>query len=451
MDKTKRKFIKTGLALGTGLVLNPWELAAKGISSEDQKIVRIGFVGVGGRGFGLLKGLLRLSGVEVTAICDINQSNILRATDYIKEAGLKKPKIYDRNDTDYKRLCERNDLDLVMTATPWVLHTPVCVAAMKAGKNVATEVPAAVTLEECWELVETSEQTGKFCTMLENVSYWRNVMTISKMIHQGIFGEMLHAEVGYQHDIRPGRFNDRTLKLFNETGEAHWRVKQHAKLEGNLYPTHALGPVAQWMDINRGDKFKYLVSMSSPSMGLNIGAAREFGEDHPLAKKDYAHGDINSTMIKTEKGRTITLNHDCATYRPYHLNLRVQGTEGIYMDDHGIHIHELTPKKDDKDSWDDFYGASYVKENEPKLWKEQGEVAKNAGHGGGDYMELYRLIEAVRAGIQPDIDVYDAASWSVVTDLSGQSVREGSKPIEFPDFTKGKWKTRNSADSIFIQ
>ncbi len=448
MDREKRKFIKTGLALGTGLVLNPWQLSATENNAEEQKTVRIGFVGVGGRGFGLIKSLLRLGGVEITAICDINQTNILRATDYIKEAGLKKPKIYDRNDTDYKRLCEHDDLDLVMTATPWVLHTPVCVAAMKAGKNVATEVPAAVTKEECWELVETAEQTGKFCTMLENVSYWRNVMTLSKMIHQGVFGEMLHAEVGYQHDIRPGRFNDRTLKLFNETGEAHWRIKQHAIGDGNLYPTHPLGPVAQWMDINRGDRFKYLVSMSSPSMGLNIGAAREFGEDHPLAKKEYAHGDVNSTMIKTEKGRTITLNHDCATYRPYHLNLRVQGTEGIYTDDQGIFIHGQSTEKD---KWDDLETAEYVKSHEPKLWKEQGEQAKNAGHGGGDYMELYRLIEAVRTGIQPDIDVYDAATWSVVTDLSGQSVRQGSKPIDFPDFTKGKWKTRTPDNSIFVQ
>lgn len=448
MRKKRRAFIKTGMAMGTGLILNPWQLSANIENTDIRKTVRIGFVGVGGRGFGLIKGLLKLGSVEITAICDIDQNNIGRAVKHIQQAGFKKPKIYDRNDTDYKRLCDHNGLDLVMTATPWDLHTPVCVAAMKAGKNAATEVPAAVTKEECWQLVETSEQTGKFCTMLENVSYWRNVMTISKMINKGVFGDVLHAQVGYQHDIRPGRFNDRTLKTFNETGEAHWRIKQHETGEGNLYPTHALGPVAQWMDINRGDKFSYLVSMSTPSMGLNIYAARKFGKEHPLAKKSYAHGDINTTLIKTEKGRTITLYHDCATYRPYHLNLRLQGTEGIYTDSQGIFVNGLSAEEGE---WDCFKTAEYVKEHKPKLWEEQGDLAKKGGHGGGDYLELHRLMEAVRSGTPPDIDVYDAASWSVVTDLSGKSVREGSKPIEFPDFTKGAWKTRTSENLIFVQ
>ena len=454
MDLKRRKFIKAGAALGTGLVLNPWPLSSMGLKINARP-VRIGFVGVGGRGFSLVKGLLKLGGVEIPAICDINEDNLLRAQKYIEGAGHKKPEGYSRNKTDFKRLCERDDLDMVMTATPWEWHTPVCLAAMNAGKHAATEVPAAVTKEECWQLVETSEQTGKFCTMLENVSYWRNVMTISKMIHQGVFGEMLHAQVGYQHDIRPGRFNKRTLKTFNETGQPPWRIRHHETGEGNLYPTHAIGPVAQWMDINRGDRFSYLVSMSTPSKGLNLYAAREFGDDHPLAKKNYAHGDINTTLIKTEKGLTVTLYHDCATYRPYDLILRVQGTEGIYSSHNGIYIQGLTSEVHNvpwkKEEWDDFGKAEYVKPYGPKLWKEQERKAKGAGHGGGDYLELYRLVEAVRSGIEPDIDVYDAATWSVITDLTGQSVREGSKPIKFPDFTKGAWKTRSPQESIFIQ
>lgn len=444
----RRKFIKTGSLMGTGLALGSrsWMSLA---TEPETKPVRIGFVGVGGRGTSLVRRLLKLEGVEIPAICDIDEDHLQRAQKLVMEAGQKKPVGYSRHETDFKRLCERDDLDLVMTATPWEWHTPVCLAAMESGTHAASEVPIAVTEEECWQLVETSEKTGKFCTMMENVSYYHNVMTISKMIHQGVFGDMLHAEVGYQHDIRPGRFNPNTLKTFQETGQAHWRIRHHEKREGNLYPTHAIGPVAQWMNINRGDRFSYLVSMSTPSEGLNIYAAREFGEDHPLAKRKYDHGDINTTLIKTEKGLTVTLYHDCATYRPYDLIFRVQGTEGIYSGSQdGIYIQGLSEKDAE---WDAFESAPYVKPYDPQLWKEQRKNAKGTGHSGGDYLVLYRLIEAVCAGAAPDIDVYDAATWSVISDLSGRSVREGSKPVSFPDFTKGAWKTRSPETCIFIQ
>lgn len=448
MKFARRGFLKSGISMGIGLTINP----IKGIPSISnlklKDTIKIGMVGVGSRGFYLMSELIKLEGVEIPAVCDIKKDKIEKAQKHIVDAGYKKPDGYSRGHTDFLRLCDRKDLDLVITATPWEWHTPVCVAAMKAGKHAATEVPACITVEECWKLVEISEQTGKFCTMLENVSYWHNVMTISKMIHQGIFGDILHAEVGYQHDIRPGRFNEVTLKEFNETGLPHWRIRHHENGEGNLYPTHPLGPVAQWMDINRGDRFLYLVSMSTPSKGLNIYASRVFGEDHPLAKKHYAHGDINTTLIKTEKGRTITLYQDCATYRPYHLNLRVQGTEGIYTDDLGIYINGLSPEKE---KWDDFDKAEYIKIYEPELWREQASNARGGGHGGGDYLVLFRLIDALRQNRTPDIDVYDAVTWSAVTELSGRSVKEGSEPVEFPDFTRGKWKVGKPDSSIFIK
>ncbi len=456
MDITKRKFIKAGFAFGAGLALNPWPASASVLNTNKTKPVRIGVVGVGSRGFYLTKQLLKLDGVEIPAVCDIDENKILRVQKYMVDAGLKKPDGYARGEVDFMRLCERDDLDIVITATPWEWHAPVCIAAMQEGKHAATEVPAAITEDECWDMVETSEKTGKFCALLENVSYWRNVMTLSKMIHNDVFGELLHSEVSYQHDIRTSNFfNSATLKHYNETGKVNWRLKHHEKRKGNLYPTHALGPVAQWMDINRGDRFDYLVSMSTPSKGLNIAAANEFGENHPLAKKHYAHGDINTTLIKTKKGLTITLYHEIATYRPYHLRLKVQGTRGIYSDTEGIYIHGLTPESHDnpyrKEQWDDFEEADYVKTYEPKLWQERESHAEGSGHGGGDYMVLYRLVEAVRSGLQPDIDVYDAAAWSVVTDLSERSVNAGSKPVNFPDFTKGAWKTRNPMDSIFVQ
>ncbi len=455
MNQRRRDFLKTGAAVGAGMVLSPWPAFTKS-TTTGNKVVKIGFVGVGRRGTTLIRHLLKLEGIEITAVCDINRDNIVNVQDIIEGAGHKKPDAYSRNEHDFKRLCERNDLDLVMTATPWEWHTPVCLAAMEAGKNVASEVPIAATEEECWKLVETSERTGKFCTMLENVSYWKNVMTISKMVHQGVFGEMLHAQVGYQHDIRPGRFNGKALEIYNKTGQNLWRVRHNEKKHGNLYPTHALGPVAQWMDINRGDRFSYLVSMETPSRGLNIYAGREYGEDHPSAKMNYVHGDINTTLIKTEKGLTITLYHDVATYRPYDLVMRVQGTNGIFETDKGIYINGLTPMQENEKGkmevmWDDFEKTMYSEKYEPSLWKEQNDNAKGSGHGGGDYMQLYRLVEAVRQGIEPDIDVYDATSWSVVTELSGKSVVAGSQPVSFPDFTKGAWKTRSPKDSIFIQ
>ncbi|MDD4190372.1 MAG: Gfo/Idh/MocA family oxidoreductase [Mangrovibacterium sp.] len=453
MDIKRRNLIKTGAALGIGVILNPWGTSSM-VPSASKRIVRVGFVGIGSRGTSLLKQLLKIGGVEIPAICDINEQKILHIQNYLEQTGRKKPDVYYKSETDFKRLCERNDLDLVITATPWEWHTPVCVAAMEADKPVASEVPIAVTEEECWQLVETSERTGRFCTMLENVSYWKNVMTISKMIHQGVFGEMLHAQVGYQHDIRPGRFNSHGLKVYQETGENHWRIKHHEKYHGNLYPTHALGPVSQWMNINRGDNFSYLVSMETPSRGLNIYAGREYGENHPSAKMRYTHGDVNTTMIKTRKGLTITLYHDVATYRPYDLFLRAQGTEGIYETDKGIYIEGLSPfhkeEKNNKVQWDDFEKVMYSERFKPKLWKEQEENAVGAGHNGGDYMELFRLIEAVRNETEPDIDVYDAASWCVVTELSGRSVSTGSQPVAIPDFTKGAWKYRKADDSVFI-
>jgi predicted dehydrogenase len=447
----REQFLKTCAAFGTGFLLNP--VSSASTVDNSGKLLRIGFVGTGSRGQANIRNLLKIEGLQITAICDINETNLMRAHDFIVNAGQKKPDLYFRSETDFLRLCDRKDLDIVFTATPWEWHTPVCVAAMNAGKHAATEVPAATTLDECWQLVETSERTGQYCTTLANVAYYKNVMTITKMIHEGVFGDILHAEVGYQHDIRPGRFNENTLKYYNETGLAHWRVRHHEKTEGNIYPIHPIGCAAQWMGINRGDRFSYLVSMSTPSKGLNVFAAREFGEDHPLAKKEYVHGDINTTLIKTAKGLTITLYHDCATYRPYDLILRVQGTEGIYSGSHnGIFINGISPQQDRfKYDYENFDEAEFVKNYTPKLWKEMGGKAAGSGHGGGDFMVLHRFIEAIRNRVNPDIDVYDSASWSVITELSSKSVREGSRPVDIPDFTKGAWKHRNMNDSIFVK
>jgi len=426
---------KVGLgAAVSGLSLSGCEQVQRGayspVKAKALGTVRIGVVGVGNRGPYLTKELAGMQGAEIRAICDIIPEKAERVQKEITEMGKPRPDVYTRGEEDYKRMCARDDLNLVVTATPWKLHTPICLEAMKAGKHVATEVPAALTIDECWQLVETSEKTGKHCIMLENCCYGRSEMMVLNMVRQGLLGEVVHGECGYLHDLRH-------IKLSPNGYEGQWRLKYSIEHTGNPYPTHGLGPVAQCMNINRGDKFDYLVSMSSKSIGLNLYAAKEYGENSLQAKKKYALGDINVSMIRTIKGRTITLYHDCSSPRPYSRINTVQGTKGIfegYPD--RIHIEGRSPEH----QWDSV--EEYLKEFDHPLWKKQGEKASGAGHGGMDYMELYRLVKTLCEGVYPDMDVYDAADWSVIVELSERSVLKKSCPVDFPDFTRGNWKKR---------
>lgn len=408
------------------------KLAAAGAVSlaAAENTVRIGMVGVGGRGTGLLRNFLDLPGVEIPAICDINEDNLGRAQGIVEKAGKPQPAGYSRGPEDFRRLVERTDLDAVVTATPWEWHTPVCLAAMKAGKYAATEVPAAITVEECWDLVNTSEKTGKPCMMLENVCYFRNVLMVLNLIQQGMLGEIIHSEAGYQHDVRGG-------KIRAADGEIRWRGMHAVKRNANLYPTHPIGPVAWWTNIHRGDRFTYLVSMSSKSRGINNYVRKRFGPDHPNAKRSYALGDVNTTLIRTENGVTVTLYHDTQLPRPYDLILRVQGTEGIYSGTlDKIYIEDKSPKPH---TWEEI--EPYYEKYEHPIWKTLGPTARNYGHGGGDYITLHQFVKAVRNRTQTPIDVYDSAVWSVITPLSETSVASKSAPVDVPDFTRGKWKT----------
>lgn len=408
------------------------KLAAAGAASlaAAENTVRIGMVGVGGRGTGLLRNLLDLPGVEIPAICDINEDNLRRAQGIVEKAGRPQPAGYSGGPEDFRSLVERKDLDAVVTATPWEWHTPVCLAAMKADKYAATEVPAAITVEECWDLVNTSEKTGKPCMMLENVCYFRNVLMVLNLIQKGMLGEIIHSEAGYQHDVRGG-------KIRATDGEIRWRGMHAVKRNANLYPTHPIGPVAWWSNINRGDRFTYLVSMSSKSRGINNYVRKKFGPDHPNAKRTYALGDVNTTLIRTENGVTVTLYHDTQLPRPYDLILRVQGTEGIYSGTlDKIYIEDRSPKPH---TWEDI--EPYYEKFEHPIWKDLGPTAQNYGHGGGDYITLHQFVKAVRDRTQTPIDVYDTAAWSVITPLSETSVATKSAPVDVPDFTRGKWKT----------
>jgi len=441
---SRREFLRTGMAAGLGTALGKRDPAVRDPGSspgmgpaEDALIefkvppidpVRVGFVGVGGMGSAHVRNFLKIEGVEIKAVCDIVEDKVARIQTWCEEAGRPRPEGYSRGDWDFKRLCERDDLDLVFTATPWEWHVPVCLEAMRSGKHAATEVPAAYTIDDCWALVETAEKARRHCIMMENCCYDRPEMLCLNLVKKGLLGEIFHAEAGYLHDLRGVKFSG--------SGESLWRPQHSIKRNGNLYPTHGLGPVSQCLDINRGDRFEYLVSMSSPAMGLNLYCAAKFGPGSPQAKQKYALGDVNVSLIQTVKGKVITLTHDTSSPRPYSRIHIVQGTQGIfekYPD--RVYIEGRSPA----DEWETL--EIYSIEHDHPIWKRLEEQSKGAGHGGMDFIEDHRLVEALRGGRPLDMDVYDAAAWSVVTPLSEKSVAGRGRPVDVPDFTRGGWKT----------
>lgn len=446
-DLDRRSFLKgTALAgLGAGLGLGsaspgaagelPREpvptayAATAGFTAPPLPVVRMGFVGVGLQGGGHVENFLKIEGVEIVALADIDAARAEEVASWVVAAGRPKPALYTRGEHDFLRLVERDDLDLVLTATPWEWHVPVCVAAMKAGKHAATEVPAAYTVDGCWELVETAERSLRHCVMLENCCYGRSEMMVLKMVRSGLLGELLHAEGAYIHDLR-------AIKLDTKS-EGLWRWQHSVTRNGNLYPTHGLGPVAQCLDINRGDAFDYLVSMSSPARGLGAWAREHLPEGDPRKGLDFALGDMNSTLIRTKRGRTLLVQHDTTTPRPYsRLNL-VQGTRGTFS---GYPDKIFVEGRTASHTWESI--EAYRAEFDHPLWAANHAAAAGAGHGGMDFMEDFRLIAALRAGTPMDMDVYDAAAWSVVCELSERSVTNRSQPQDVPDFTRGRWPLR---------
>jgi predicted dehydrogenase len=335
-------------------------------------------------------------------------------------------------------MCAEEDLDLVYNAAPWRWHAPICLSAMKNGKHAASEVNIALSVEDCWKLVETSEKTHKHCIMQENCCYDSTEMVVLNMVKQGLFGEIMHGECGYLHDLRG-------LKISPTFYQGMWRAHQSLKRNGNLYPTHGIGPMSWCMDINRGDAFDTLVSMSTKSIGLNEFAEKKYEEAKTEKDKKfysewqnrkYALGDVNTTLIKTKLGKTIICKHDTNLPRPYSRDFLVQGSKGLVRKypTEKIHIEGLSKGH----GWEDM--TEYKEKYEHPVWKATREKAKGAGHGGMDFIEDYRLINALRKGISPDIDVYDSTAWSVIIPLSEKSIAEGSSPVKFPDFTRGRWK-----------
>lgn len=420
----------------SGIIQLPEPQRDKGVTdvlelrSDPIDTVRIAFIGLGMRGEGAVYRYTFLEGVKVVALCDVIPDKVTKANEILRERGLPEADVYTGED-DWKRVCERDDIDLVYVCTQWDLHTPIAVYAMEQGKHVALEVPAALTIEECWQLVNTAERTRKHCIQLENCNYDFFEMATLNMAQKGLFGEIVHAEGAYIHDLRFLNFNDST-GYWNM-----WRLKHNQEENGNLYPTHGLGPVAHILNIHRGDRMEYIVSVSSNQFGMTAYAKEKFGDDSDYAKREYLNGDMNTSIIKTVNGKTMMLQHDVTSPRPYSRIHMVSGTKGFA---------QKYPRKGISLEPD---GHSYISESaldsllseyEHPIVKEVGMKAKEVGgHGGMDFIMDYRLIHCLKNGLPLDMDVYDAAEWSSIIELSRISVANSGKPVKVPDFTRGKW------------
>src|SRR5450432_4698740 len=440
-DISRRSFLTRSAIGGVGLVVATDLLSADllagtpksanatmmGVPFEARERVRLGIIGVGGRGTSLLGDLLAVDNVDVKAICDLVPEKVAHAEKMVTDAGQPQPAGFTKGERDFENLTKL-ELDIVYIATPWNWHVPMALDSMKNGKHAAVEVPACTTLQECWDIVDTSEATRKHCMILENCCYGDTEMMILGMVRDGVFGEVTHGEAAYLHDLRG-------ILTANE-GEGLWRRFPHMKRNGNLYPTHGLGPVAHYMDIHRGDRFDYMVSVSSAEASLTAYVKEKFPDGDPKRAEKYICGDMNTSVIKTEKGRTLLLQHNIVNPRPYSRLNSISGTKGIFRDyPPRIFLDGDSP---DEFSSIDQYKARY----EHVYWKQVGEMAKELnGHGGMDFVMAYRLIQCIKEGTAPEIDVYDAAAWSAPGPLSEQSVAQGSVPMKFPDFTRGKWQT----------
>ena len=393
-----------------------------------HETVRVGMVGTGLRGRSVLGELLGVDGVKIVALCDLVPDKAQRASKMATDKGQAEPALYTGSEKSFEQLVARDDIDIVYTATPWEWHTPVALAALAHGKHAASECPIGTTLKDLWALVDASERAQKHCLQLENCNYGYNEMLVNRMVHEGLFGDVLHAEAAYLHDLRS--------ILFETKDEGLWRRAWHTRSNSNLYPTHGLGPVSWYLDVHSGDRFDYIVAVASPERGLSKWREEKLEKSDPRWHERYITGDLNTSIIKTANGKTVMMQHDVSNPRPYTRHNRVMGTKGTF-EDYPPRIYlegqaggeRFQPLSDEQ-----------KQKFEHPLWTKLGEKARGAGHGGMDYIMAYRLIECMREGLAPDFDVYDAAAWSAPLPLTEISVAKGSMPMKFPDFTRDDWK-----------
>jgi predicted dehydrogenase len=396
--------------------------------------VKVAIIGVGARGSGHASQLASIEGVDFVAVCDLNEGRAKRSADGITKKG-HSPKVYFGDDKAWLKMLTETRPDAVIIATPWDQHAPMCIESMKAGAHAFCEVPIAVTVQEMWDIVDTSEATGRHCMMLENVNYGREELLYLNMVREGVIGELLHGEAAYIHELRG------QMEGGDSTGS--WRTLEYANRNGNLYPTHGLGPVAQYMNLGRGeDNFGRIVSFSSPAKGRALYAQKSKNLTDPKWKDlKFEGGDMSTSIIKTTLGRTIMVQWDETSPRPYSRHNLIQGTLGTLagfpnrMAIEGVtkSFHEWA----EGTAWEEI-ATKY----EHPLFKRMGELAKKmGGHGGMDFLMLFRVIECLRNGEPLDQNVYEGCFWSAVGPLSEKSVKEDGAPQAFPDFTRGNWKT----------
>ena len=441
----RRNFLKTSSLTAAGFAAIPQTT----VFGQGNQKIRVGFIGVGLRGRNHVELAVRRDDIDVVAVCDIQQEPLERCRELFNKAKKALPKEYTGGANAYRRMLEKEKLDAVVISTPWEFHKEQAVDSMKAGLYVGCEVIAGLTVDDHWEVVNTSEETGMPYMTLENVCYRRDVMAVLNMHRQGLFGELVHLEGGYQHDLREVLFNNGKQPYGggvefgpHAMSEAQWRTQYNIDRDGDLYPTHGLGPVMQFVDINRGNRITNLVSFSSKARGLADYVEKQ-SSGHANAKINYRNGDITQTLMNCANGETILLTHDTHLPRPYSIGFRVQGTNGIWMDvAQGIHIEG----KSKPHQWDPV--DEWVKKYDHPLWAKYADDASGAGHGGMDWFVFNAFVEAVKQKRQTPIDVYDSVIMSVVFPLSTQSIEEGNKPLEVPDFTKGKWKTQKNTFAL---
>lgn len=449
----RREFLKTTVAgAGVAMVSSGVPSAAVentvtgGMQAADAKKVRLGFIGTGLRGRNHLTLALQRDDVEVIAFADPDTQNAVPETHKLLAKFNKKAVEYSKGDEDFLRLLQRDDIDAVVISTPWEWHTPQAVAAMKAKKIVGLEVSGALDVQECWDLVNTSESTGIPLFGLENVCYRRDVMAILNMVRQGLFGEILHVQGGYQHDLREVKFNDGKNYYgggieFGAKGlsEARWRTEHSVKRNGELYPTHGLGPVGVMIDLNRGNRLTALSSIATKARGLHEHILKhpKGGAAHPNAAVRFKLGDVVTTQLQCANGETIVLTHDTNLPRPYSLGFRVQGTKGIWMNDgNTVYLEGISPAH----QWDP--AKKYYEQYDHPLWKKFEARATGAGHGGMDFFVFNSFIECIKRKAAFPLDVYDLATWYAITPLSEISIAQGGQVQAIPDFTRGKWMKR---------
>lgn len=467
MENTRRSFLKkvtvagigaAGLAAtnaaATNAALTPEAQQKKKTAGKDDGKLRFGFIGTGSRCQEHINNVLAIPGNKIVAICDIQQGPLDSTLKHISKFNVPAPKVYKGGEREFEKMLNNEEFDCVIIASPWEWHVPMSLAAMKAGvPYVGVEVSAANTVEECWDLVNVSEATGSHLNIMENVCYRRDCMAALAMVREGLFGELLYGTCGYQHDLRAVKFNDGKNYSYKEGGElrmgptafaeAQWRTQHSVTRNGDIYPTHGIGPVANCMDINHGNRFLSLSAMATQSRGLHKFIVDKGGRDHELANVRFNLGDIVTSMIKCANGQTVIVTHDTNSPRPYSLGFRIQGTEGLWMNDgNGVHVEG----KSKPHGWDD--SQEWFKKYDHKLWSTLEVQAKEAGHGGMDYIMMYDLIDAIHNKKPAPMDCYDAAAWSAISGLSEMSIARGGALVDFPDFTRGQWIHRKPKFAI---